>query len=355
MTYITGYIRFFVMIALCLHSGVLLSSDRSFDPYLSSSPKSSDVSTKLLNLGKGISGVKNGGSVAFLAFLDKSTIKIRDAYDFTSKVIVENPKQASAVAVAATVLAIVWYKRESIKGLCKTEKIEWFKEKINTLGDSAVKIIDNQIRKLPYIVQPLPLAVKGAIAWFYRKLIAMEGEYALGVFMSPIIGYINSWTPFGAIAGVRVGWVASGGFLIRGWMGIDAAEINREVRGVKKEVIKVSDKVDVVDKKIDGVKDILEGGQREAAKNHEAVLENIKGVNNKINKLSPDIKQEIEDSNKILGEKIDNSANEAEKSCEALKQNIEAVNKGLLGLVDQVSKLPSKDENQKIVDEAMAK
>ena len=93
----------------------------------------------------------------------------------------------------------------------------------------------------------------------------------------------------------------------------------------------------------------------EAAENHKAVLENIKDVNNKINQLSAGIKQEIEGSNKILGEKIDNSANEAEKSCEALKQNIEAVNKGLLGLVDQVSKLPSKDENQKIVDEAMAK
>lgn len=342
MAYIARYIRFFVVMIVCLNSKAMLSSDRTFDPY-SSSPtiKPSNMSLRFMGLSKSLSGISHDGSILFLSFLDKSYVKMHDAYDLTSKVITENPRQVSAVAAAATILALAWYKRESIKEYCKTEHIEKFKERINNLGGSAVEIIDNQIKKLPPIVQPLPLALKGVIAWFYRKLLAMEGEYVVGALMSPLIGYINSWTPFAAFGGVKLGCAVAGGFWIRGWMGIDAAEIKREVNKVGK--------------KVDGVQDSVNNAQVKANENHEVVLKNIEDLDNKISQLSLDIKQEIEESNETLGKKIESSATQAEESRNVLKKNIESVHNELSLLAEQVSQLPSKKDNQNVVDDAMAK
>lgn len=346
MTYAMRDMRLFIIMAFCLHSMVMVAAERSFNPYASSSSSFSSpsvpFSVRYFDFKKITSGMSDIASLPLLVFLNKSFEKASDGYEHLAQIIADNPKQAKVVAATALVLAVMWYKSEAMKNFFKSERFANCGNKIIEWRDSAVKAVDDKlIANIPYPVYPVVLALRKFVGFLFNRIIAMEGEYVVGACASPLIGYINSYTPFAGYFGVRAGVLTAGMLLGRGWMGIDAAEVKRAVEKVAG--------------KVDGVQTTVESGQRQAAQDHEETLGKIKDLNGKIEQLSVEIKQEIETSNKNVTAQIESSAKQAEESRDVLKQNIEKVHGELLSLAGEVSKLPSKQDNQNLVDEAMAK
>jgi hypothetical protein len=336
MAHVKNSIRFLVMVTLCSNFAMVFAGDR-FDPY---SLSSSSASLRSFQLNKIISGIQNLDSAPLFAFLDKSCEKMHHGCALASKIVADNPKEASAVAVTAIVLGLMLYKSEAIKAYFKSKSLEPYKQKIVGLRDSAVATMDNQIAKIPYPVCTLFVGIRGLIAYLFNNIVAMKGEYVVAAAVAPILGYANSFTPFAALGGAKMGSAVAGCFLTRGWLAIDTEKV---IRKMKK-----------VEKKVDVVQESINQGQQAATKNHLTVLRDIKFLNGKIDQLSLDIKDEIEASNKTLSDKVGSSAIAAEQSHGVLKKSIEGVNADLVALIDQVRTLPSKDDNQKIVDAAMA-
>lgn len=331
MIHVTSFIRSFFVIALSFNTIVMLASERYFDPYSSSS--SSTLQSQPIKFPitthSAINRMKLVNLSPLFALFDQSIIKMHQGYDVTTKLVIENPKQASAVAVTVILLGLMWYKSEAIKVHFNSEKMEKYKTSIVDYRDSAVTELDKHIQKIPYPMYPVVVSVKDLIAFVFKKIIAMDGEYVVGAFLAPVLGYINSLTPFAGLYTPNMGYIVAGGFLVRGWMGIDAAQINRNLK-------KVEDKVVDVEKKV------------------EKVLEDIKGLNSKIDELPLEVREEIEAATRQLGEKVDSSIIKTEQAHLLLQKTVGGLTGELEKLILDVKKLPSKGDTQKVIDEALA-
>jgi hypothetical protein len=359
MTCKTRHIRFFVIMILFFNSMIMLSSDRMPTPRRSVKASQLDFS-KWKNI---FFGSTTGFSAVFRV-LGKSPFKIGETFTCASDFVANHPQQSCGAAVVGLMLAVLLYKQQSIKNVCNSDFIEKGKQKIDGVATSLGDVLDRLIAKCPYIFQPLPRVVKGFVAWFYRKLIAMENEYAIGALVSPGILYLNSLTPFSPLGGIKTGFLLAGVFVARGWMGIDSAEIKKDVNKVSKQVEVVDKKVDrlgevvdqvdknviKVDIKADAIKEDTQQIKATLEQQHEKVLADITAVNKNIADLSQSLTERINDGNNQLSTQI---TNEAQISRNILQEKIEEVNKQLAKIVDDVSELPSKDDSVKIIDAAM--
>ena len=314
------YIRFFVMVLFCANSFMMMASDRFFDPYSSLRAGSS------------------GGKVSFGTFAAemmkyKIVFGVKQAYSVTSKIIAEKPKETLAMATAVALLGLAWYKKESIKKLFNSESMQRYKEYMASVRDSAVTAMDNQIAKIPSPFYEGVVLLRGLIAFLYRTCVAIENQYLAGLVLSPIVGHISSYTPLAVLGGAKTGWVLSGIFLARGYSRIDTGEVKQ--------------KVDVLQK-------VVEQGQVVAIQNHDQMLENIQNLEERIDQASSEIKKEIELSSKGLEGKVDSLCSGTEKSCAMLTEKIAGLSSEVCQLSEQVSLLPSKADNQKVIDEALS-
>ncbi|HLW73366.1 MAG TPA: hypothetical protein VKR54_04945 [Candidatus Babeliales bacterium] len=298
------YIRFFVVVLFCSNFSLMVAGDRSFDPY------SSYLRAGSLG-GKGF--LRNG---IFAEMMKHKIVSgASQAYSVTSKIIVQNPKETLAIATLVALLGLAWSKRESIKQWYDSKAMLQYKEYMVSFRDSAVVVMDNQIARIPFPFSPIVVGLRGLISFLYHKLVAMEGEYVAGVILSPVVGYLNSYTPFAALGGTKMGLIASVACLVRGWMGIDAATINKSVKNVEHRV--------------ETLQQSVTDGQQAATKNHEQMLTEIQGLEEKINQASLEIKQEIETSHNQTAKLTEKIADLSDQVC---------------ALGEQVSILPSKDD-----------
>ena len=387
MTHITRHISFFVMMILCLNSVIVTAGEKPFYPP-TFGPKVAGQNSWLHRF------TFQGPSVAIV--LKKSWNQVSKISTVAFKRVIEHPKEASALA-AIGVLVLLWSNWESIKERCKDSKsITEYKGKAHSLNGWIGEKIDNGIEAYTiFPVKQVLAGMKALFVWLGGRSIAMKSECLIGTFLCPLIGYVNCWTPFAGIFGLKFGCFAGGVCWATGYMGIDSDELKNKLDNVdqkmnnlqetvnekteqiihqneelkektnqiqddtkniketlSKQHQEVNEKFDELGENMDEANQALLLQNEKLLQQYQRVSKNLENLNNQmsgdfaevkkeIEKANVDLSQQFTDTSNTLTEKMENEAGVVR---ELLKTKIADVTNQLNQIVDNIKNLASRDD-----------
>jgi len=342
MIYTIGYTRYLLIAVLCFNYAQTVASQNPVKT--GSFPVLSFANTAAL---KGLNGLKSG-----VLYTPKITSKLlRNSFDKVvevsvggCRIIINNTKESSVVLAAIVSCVALWWHREAIK---KSYDSEWIYTKMTETGTSLEAKVDTELDKLPLSWQALPKLFKTIAAWMCRKLISMEGEYPVMAALCPIIGYVNSYTPLAFLGGVKVGCAFSGALLAKGYLSIDTNIVRGDIREMQKLI---GEQGKQLNEKLD------QGFNQTNNK-----LKQIDNVNKQISSKVDKVEETVQEESKKVLDKINNLEKnittvnqELMLKMTSTEQIVLSLNGELRTIVEDIRKLPSQEDNKKVIDSALA-